>query len=77
MDPSDPEMSLVSYLVLAGIIFLYYTETAGMSEGYNGVEGQRCCLVFVAGGKEFEIGRNVLEKYGGCVCLSSLEIKII
>ncbi len=37
-----------------------------MSEGYNRVERQLCCLVFVAGVKEFEIVRNVVD---GCVCL--------
>lgn len=56
---------------------LFHTETAGMSEGYNRVQGQQRCLVFIDGGKEFEIGRNMLEKYGGCVCLSSLEMMII
>lgn len=56
---------------------LFHTETAGMSEGYNRVQGQRRCLVFIDGGKEFEIGRNMLKKYGGRVCLSSLEMMII
>lgn len=73
MDPLDPEMSLVSYLVLAGIIILYSTpRQRAWVKGYNRVQGQLRCLVFIAGGKEFEIGRNMAG-----VCLSSLEMKII